>query len=129
MGGRSVSNYVSIWVSMEQRRGDEFYLQVEEFNRCDHYAVNVDVLRSRRCDRYAVDVDVPKLENYDEIRSCLYKFSFDELMEAENSFLEKKYLFLTKLECRIFGKFTVLIQVWDANIKYTHSYLGSDTYH
>ena len=37
--------------------------------------------------------DVPKLENYDEIRSCLYNFFFDELIEADNFFGGKKCLF------------------------------------
>ena len=75
-------------------REDKFNLQVEEFNCCNHYS-----------DRYAVAIvvdeesvghvltDMPKLENYNEIRSRLYNLSFSKLMEADNSFLGKKYLF------------------------------------
>ena len=33
--------------------------------------------------------DVPKFKNCDEIRSRLYKFFFNQLMEADNLFLEK----------------------------------------
>ena len=37
--------------------------------------------------------DVPILENYDKIRSRLYKFSLNKLMEAGNSFIGKKLFF------------------------------------
>ena len=67
------------------RRGNKFYLQVEEFNCCDCY-----------CNRYTVPIvldeetlghvprDVPKLENYDEIK---------ESLEADNSFAGENYFF------------------------------------
>ena len=72
-------------------RGDKFHLQVEEFNHCkcysDHHAVAI-VVDEKTVGH--VPRDVPKLENYDEIRSHLYKLSFHKLIEADNTFLEKK---------------------------------------
>ena len=85
------SCFNEVW---NQRSGDKFYLRVEEFNCCDCY---------RDCYTVAMVVDeetvghvlrnVPKLANYDEFRSRLYKFSFNKLMEADNYFLAKNYLF------------------------------------
>ena len=88
-------------------KGDKFYLQVEEFNHCDRYAVAM-VVDDESVGH--VPRDVAKLENYDEIRS-LYKFFFNELMEADRLFLKKIFI-LTKLECRIFGKFMVGIDLY-----------------
>ena len=65
-------------------------LVTSRITHCDRYrdrysvAIMLDEKTVRNVPR-----DVPKLENYDEIRSHLYKFSFNELLEAENSFLEK----------------------------------------
>ena len=72
-------------------RGDQFYLQIEEFNRYDRYAVAVTASLAKvsaevfegskrvkhrglccHCVRYChVDVDVPKLEDSDKIRTRL----------------------------------------------------------
>ena len=61
------------------RRGDKFYIQVEEFYRSDCYTVSI-----------VVDEEtVGCAERYAEIRSHLNKFSFNDLIEANNSFLGK----------------------------------------
>ena len=73
---------------------DKFYLQVEEFNCCDcngdYYTVAL-VVDEETVGH--VPRDVPKLENYDEIKSRVYKLSFNKLLEADNSFLEKNIYF------------------------------------
>ena len=73
-------------------RGDKSHLQVEEFNFCNHYSncYAVAIVVDEKTVRHVLR-NMPKLENYDEIRSCLYKLSFNKLMETDNFFLGKEY--------------------------------------
>ena len=91
-------------------------MQVEEFNCCNHYS-----------DHYTVAIvvdeesvghvprDVLKLENYDEIRLCLYKLSIDKLMNADNSFPGKN-IYLDKVRVPNFWEICAIYITYNIHV-------------